>query len=364
LRDSLSAGALGVKLEGMNGNKLSNEEKQEVINRGARVVNQVQIKALAEVIRLLADEIFNDDQESYFIVIDDLDTKWVDDPLKFKLIRALIETIKTFRQIKNVKIIVAIRQDLLLRVIQATRDSGFQSEKYASLYYKLRWNKSQIINLLNKRISFLVKQRYTTKSVPLEELLPKKIGQTSCIDYIIERTFLRPRDAILFVNECIERAADKGTINTSMVYEAEGAYSQSRIDSLQEEWNTIYPRVSDYLRVFTRRPAKQKISDFSQESINEWLIDTLLQSQDLTDPVVKAGTAFINESKNSNFRFLLTLFEALYIVGAVGIKPDTGNTENWSFYSDYTPSEGSLKPTSVISLHPTFWRAIGARDAS
>lgn len=107
---SLGSDALGIKLEAGGAQKLSAEEKKEVINRGTRVVSQVQVKALADVIKLLADEIFNDHQESYFIVIDDLDTKWVDDPLKYKLIRALIETVRTFKQIPSVKIVVSLRQ--------------------------------------------------------------------------------------------------------------------------------------------------------------------------------------------------------------------------------------------------------------
>ena len=53
-----------------------------------------------------------------------------DDGLKYKLIRALIETIKSFRQVRSVKIVVSLRLDLLQRVISETRDSGFQSEKY------------------------------------------------------------------------------------------------------------------------------------------------------------------------------------------------------------------------------------------
>lgn len=361
LRASLSTNGLGAKLEAGATQKLTQEEKQEVISRGSRVVNQLQIKALADVIKLLADEIFNDTQESYFIVIDDLDTKWVDDPLKYKLIRALIETVKTFRQIKSVKVVVALRLDLLQRVIAATRDSGFQSEKYEALYLKVRWNKEQLIELLNRRITFLVKQRYTSRSIPIEELFPRKVGHSTFIDFLVDRTFLRPRDAILFVNECIERAADKGQISAQVIQDAEGTYSTKRIDSLQEEWQTIYPKVADYIRVFTRRPSQQRVSDFNEESMREWLFNSLLDDKPIDDPVVKSARLWLNEGKSSAFRFTLTLLESLYVVGAVSLKPDTGSPDYWSFYSDFTPSEGSIKPSSIVKLHPTFWRAVGSR---
>ncbi len=361
LRASLSGNGLGAKLEAGAAQKLTQEEKQEVISRGSRVVNQLQIKALADVIRLLADEIFNDTQESYFIVIDDLDTKWVDDPLKYKLIRALIETVKTFRQIKSVKIVVALRLDLLQRVIAATRDSGFQSEKYEALYLKIRWGKPQLIELLDRRISFLVKQRYTSRAIPIEELFPKKIGYSTFTDFLVERTFLRPRDAILFVNECIERAADRGQISAQVIQDAEGAYSTKRIDSLQEEWQTIYPRVADYIRVFSRRPIQQRVSDFNEESMHDWLFNCLLDEKTTDDPVVRAARHWIDDGKSSAFRFTLVLLESLYVVGAISLKPDTSSPDYWSFFSDFTPSEGSIKPSSIVKLHPTFWRAVGAR---
>lgn len=156
---------------------------------------------------------------------------------------------------------------------------------------------------------------------------------------------------------------DRGQITVQIVQDAEGAYSEKRIHSLQEEWNTIYPRVANYIRIFARRPVQQKLSDFSEESINEWLIDGLLANEDLSDPIVKAAHLLINDGKMSHFKFLLTLFDALYTVGAVGIKTDTSSPENWSYYSDHSPSEGSIKPSSVIKLHPTFWRAVGARPS-
>jgi len=361
LKASLSSNSLGISLDAGAAKKLTHEEKQEVIRIGSRVVNKVQVKALAEVIKLLADEIFNDVQKSYFIIIDDLDTKWIDDPLKYKLIRALIETVKTFRQIKNVKVIVALRLDLLQRVIAATRDSGFQSEKYESLYLKIRWNKAQIIEVLNRRISYLVKQRYTSRSIPIEELFPKKIGHTGFTDYLVDRTFLRPRDAILFVNECIERAADKGHISVQVIHDAEGAYSQKRIDSMHEEWQTIYPKVADYLRVFTRRPVQQRVSDFNEESMRDWLFNYFLDENPSEDPVKRAAQQWLNEGKLSEFRFVLILLESLYITGAISLKPEASAPDYWAYFSDYKPSEGSLRPTSVVKLHPSFWRAIGAR---
>ena len=97
--------------------KLTEQEKAEVIHRAQYVLNNVQVRQLSDILDLLND-ILSDRQKPYFITIDRLDEGWVEEKLRYKLIRALIETAKEFRRVHNAKIIVAIRQDLLDRVFR------------------------------------------------------------------------------------------------------------------------------------------------------------------------------------------------------------------------------------------------------
>ncbi len=364
LHAAFEGGALDTKIKAGGAEKLSAEERTEVVSRGNHVVNRIQIRELANTMELLANEIFIDPKVCYYVIIDDLDTRWVEDQLKYKLVRALIEAIKAFRQLKTVKIIVALRQDLLYRTISATRDSGFQSEKYESLYLKLRWNKAQIVQIVNSRLEFLVKQRYTSRAIELSDLFPQRIGKLEFSDYLTSLTFLRPRDAILFTNECIDRASDKGQISTSIINEAEGTYSEKRLISLQEEWSSVYPRASDYVKVFSRRPSVQKLSEFSEDSIRSWLSDTLFSKESPEDIVFRTAKQWQIEGTISFFKFQQVLFEALYILGAVGIRPEPRSQTYWSFFSDTIPSEGSLRPNSVIELHSSLWRAVGSRHSA
>jgi len=71
------------------GAKINAEQKIEAVNHAQRVVNSIQVKALSDVLHLLADEVFNDEQQAYYVVIDRLDEGWVEDSLRYKLIRAL-----------------------------------------------------------------------------------------------------------------------------------------------------------------------------------------------------------------------------------------------------------------------------------
>lgn len=361
LRASISGTTASAKLEAGGSEKLSNEEKSEVVQHGSRAVSQVQLAALSNVLRLLEDEIFNDSQERYFVVIDDLDTRWVEDQLKYKLIRALVETVRQFKQVRHVKVIVALRLDLLQRVIAATRDSGFQSEKYEPLYLRLRWTHAQLVDVVSKRMAFLVRQRYTSRPITLDEVFPKQVHGTRFVDFLCSRTSLRPRDAILFVNECLSRAADRQQISAQIVADAEAAYSEKRVDSLQEEWSSVYPLVADYLKVLTRKPLSFPVSELSKGALEDWIWTTLLREQDSPDPVARAAsTCYINE-RGTFFEFLLVLLDALYSVGAIGIKPDSTSPVYWAQYSEHRPAAGSIRPNSTIHVHPTFWRSLGVR---
>jgi hypothetical protein len=51
--------------------------------------------------------------KQFHILIDKLDEHWVDVSIRFKLIRSLIESLKSFRRITNLKILVALRSDVL-----------------------------------------------------------------------------------------------------------------------------------------------------------------------------------------------------------------------------------------------------------
>jgi hypothetical protein len=172
--------------------KLSKEEKSEVVYRGQAVVNQVQMKTLSDIIDILERDILDDKKQKYYITIDRLDENWVNEDLRYRLIRALLDTVRDFNsKIQNVKIIVAIREDLLDRVFRYTRSVGYQEEKYKSMYLPLLWKEDALEELLNRRVSQLIREQYTQRSVRLRDLLPSKIHKEDSVSYILARTMWR-----------------------------------------------------------------------------------------------------------------------------------------------------------------------------
>ncbi|ALQ52155.1 P-loop ATPase, Sll1717 family [Nitrosomonas ureae] len=338
--------------------KIGTENKIEVVHKVQKVINNLQIKELSDVLTFLSEEVFTDSQQKYYIIIDKLDENWVDDNLRLRLIRALIETIKSFRCITNVKIIIALRLDLIQSVFEKTRDAGFQEEKYQSLLLHLRWNKANLIELLNKRIELLVSEQYTSKTIKLAQLFPDSINKVDFIDYLLTRTLYRPRDAIAFINECLRRSEGKGSVTVQSIREAEIEYSAQRIEYLTFEWLNHYPKLNEYLTIIERMKSKFKLSMITKEKIDNFALNYAMNGEHSPDPVIRAAYTYINENMSPH-SFIITLTKALYTIGILGIKADGFSPTLWSYSDTRPPTDGQIKPTSTVYIHSMVWSRLG-----
>lgn len=366
LEGELTAKA-GVDFKALSGHfgeteRMSEEVKSEVVNRAQKIVNDVQIKDLGKVIDLLAEDFFHDKQRPFYITIDKLDENWANDRIRYKLIRALLETVRTFQRIPAVKIIVALRKDLLERVFEKTRDLGFQEEKYESLYLSLRWSVPQLKTLVDKRISWLIREQYTQKTVITEDIFPNKVNGSPAFDYMCERTFMRPRDIILFTNACLELCDGRTAVPATIIKEAEAEYSRRRLRSLCDEWHADYPNLLAYSQLLTSRPSTFRFSEVTSDDIDKFLYDTCPELGE-QDPLYKLGSE-VTDKKRSPNSIPIFLTMVLYRVGLVGVKPDAFNETQWSFKEKASISEGQLKRQANISVHPMFWRALGISGPS
>lgn len=336
---------------------LTEEQKKEIVHRGQKVVNDVQLKELADVIRFLNEDVFTDDQKPYYVTIDKLDEDWVDDTLRFKLIRSLIEAVKNFQRVQNVKIVVALRYDLLRRVFSATADAGFQEEKYEPLILRLRWNRGQIEKLLDRRVSALVRQQYTVRPVRLKEIFPERVGRTFFLDYLMQRTAMRPRDAILFVNACLGLSEQASQVRVQSIYEAEREYSSGRIKALVYEWKNLFPTLEIGLRLIEKTPIEFKIASLDKALVDQ-VIEGLAGIQEPRDPSCEAAVSYMNSANASKHGVIATVFRTYFDVGLVGLRFEGGGGTIWSIDNGAAPSPSQIKPSTKVQIHPMFYQAL------
>ena len=353
-------GSVGLKGIGSLDVKQIKSDKIE-FQKIQKAIDHNKIQILSKIFDVLDDEIFTDAQNPFFIFIDELDTDWVIKQRKYQLIRALIETIKAFRNIKNVKIIIALRTDLYDRIISATRDEGFQQEKYQTYLLPLHWDKGELYELVNKRISEVFKSRYTSQSVIFNDIAPEKINDTKCFDYLYERTFQRPRHIIMFINTCILESVGKNKFTQTSVKEAEKEYSSQRLEAIKDEWGESYGFIEQSLEML------QEIgrSNFEISSISEELIlGVALEINNATnvsefDTKLKKHAAEVFFREPLTEKFLANLFKMLYQIGIVGIKLGPSKTYSWYFGNNQSLSAGKIKLDTSVKIHPMFWETLG-----
>lgn len=362
LKASATSEIPGLTFEVGAATKLGSEEKTQLVRRAQAVVNSVQIAELSRVIDLLSEYVFSDNMR-YYLVIDDLDEKWVDEAIRFKLIRALIETIKVFRRVSRVKIIVALRVDILERVYYETRDIGFQLDKYDGYMARIKWTDKELKDLVQFRIRSLYKKQYTKDDANFQDLFKFNVGQIEPLDYIISRTLMRPRDVIAFVNECLIIAEGKAEITAQLIRDAELPYSQKRLNAIKDEWQSVHPNLNVGIEFLANKKDVLTFGEIAfQNAIEDIAIKVTESHSKSSDEIHEAARAVFESATTSNMiHFAKLIISILYKVGLVGIKNDQSQHYNYSYLHAATIPVHLVSDDCKIRIHPMFWRALGTR---
>ena len=351
------------KAGGQYEKRLSTEKKSELVARSRKIINADQLSELHGIIDMLsiAD---SDQMKSFYLLIDRLDERWVDESIRFKLIKALIETLKSFRKIQNLKILVALRVDVFERVVQETTDISFQREKYEDNMIRLVWTKSEIKELVDRRIESLFKRKYTSASVHFEDVFTTKIANKDAFDWMCERTLMRPRDIIAFVNEALDSASGHATVSNAALRKAEGEFARKRKDALIQEWKSSYPALEKMLNIFARKKRsiiefRELVTDADADAVALELCDPSL----VNDPVAAECHVYINSKGASPLIFMQFLVATLYRSGAVGLKLDTSEPYIYSHINQPLVSRHLIRDSTKIRLHPMLHAAYHLHEA-
>lgn len=350
-----------ISLEGAR--SLTEETRSEVHSLATQVVSGIQIKRLSEVLDLLSEYAFSDKQKRYYILIDKLDEDWAETETRCRFIRALIEETKSMRRIPQVKIVTALRRDLLDLVFDKTRDSGFQEEKYEAYLVPITWSKEDLRKLLNLRVSEVYKRQYTSSEVVFSDVFPKPLKNETgtALDYLIERTLFRPRDAIQFANECFSIAYDRPRISWRAIYAAEANYSSKRLRSLNEEWSEYYPSLDVTIEILRglRIPFTRSLltgDRFSEVSME-------LHEAGKEDICVSTAKGLYRPNgKVSEADLVSQILICLYHVGVIGIKISTLDTYIWSHIDQPRLTKSEVKRANQIIVHKMFRHALEIHD--
>jgi hypothetical protein len=331
LTERLSAGAgmdtgvPGVKLsvKGETSLESSSESRAQQVDRFQRIVNESQLARLTKMVDVLDDHILASPHDFRYVVIDDLDLEWVDERIANDLIRCLFTTVYSLQHVTNLKVLVALRTNIF-QELEFGRRGGGQEEKLRALVLNVRWTRRDLELLLDERVRVAAEEASIPVST-INGLLPhanSTMGKP--LDYILDRTLLRPRDALAFVNECLRTGLGKQKLPWVDIKTAERAYSTGRLQALRDEWKGTYPGFDRVIDVFRRCPARMSKKDFSQR-LDEIMLLPANRAFEGVKWITDASTSFMTAGPNASWaESYQPIVSILYRVGLVGISLGSG----------------------------------------
>ncbi|MDB5200844.1 MAG: putative ATPase involved in repair [Ferruginibacter sp.] len=350
------AAELGIEFHAVkSGTKISVAAAEKTVvdvkTKAENIISQLQANDLTTLIDLLSEEIFNNTQRKFFIVIDDLDKEWVSRQLVYDLIASMVEVIKEFQhKFKGVKVIISLRENLQMKVFSGTINRGGQREKFAPLFLDLMWTMQELKKMIDLRI-----QSTSNKELKLDTLFDKKNQTKTTLEYILERTFQRPRDVISFFNKIFENVIQKGPVPLLIVKQAELKYSIERLNAVEDEWSENYGEITRITNFLNGIHDGFNLRNIKDDSFAELLVEQDFITH-LKGELFEACSKWKNaKSDNLNFRtFLSEILEILYRLGIIGIKRNT-NTPIEYYYSELGPcSKSDFLGDVKIYVHKAF----------
>ena len=164
-------------------------EKVELANKYQRIVNETQLPRLNQMVTILNNSILDSEHHYTYLIIDDLDKQWVEDDLSNTLVRCLLETVMDLQKVRNLKVLVALRNNIFEQLGYEKITSG-QEEKLRSKILHIRWTKKDLIGLLQTRADAASKYYELEPPKKLEEILPGELkNKESALEFILGRTF-------------------------------------------------------------------------------------------------------------------------------------------------------------------------------
>lgn len=265
-------------------------------------------------------------RNEYYVLIDDLDLYWDNEPNQNAFIAALFLSLRRLSH-RPVKFIVSIREDIYRCLPLADKD------KSRDRLCRMKWDLDCVREMLEKRIITTMK----CKSTEIwGDLFPK-----SCFDILAKHSTKKPRELIRLVGLCVSCAVSNGhkRVLEMDITEALRQYSIERIGDLASEFRFVYPGLDVVLQKFY---GKQK--EFAFKTIDNIATELALDALDHGNMGMPWQWAGGFDDRAEDFaRFLLDL-------GFLQIK-----VNRTALPEAYNPDQmGSICPSMWFAVHPMY----------
>jgi hypothetical protein len=340
------------KLKAKIGGESSSSEKfmLEVKHKTEAVINEVQASELFDLIELLK-ELFDGNQKKLYLLIDDLDKEWAPTQIVYDLIATMVDVIKEFRgTFKSVKIVASLRDNLHQLVFSGREHRGGQREKFSSLYLHLEWTRKELKELIDIRLKYFINSNISISSIF------EKFGKNrdDGFEYVLDRTFLRPRDVISFVNHILEHAHNRTSFSYSVIKAAEQDYSLERLTAIEDEWKENYGNISELIMSLRGMHHSFRLATLDINRFYDAYFSKNFKGE------VKELFEKVRSDLMPDRIFMRDIIFILFKMGVVGVK--RSSTEPVLYFYDKSVSllnPQELKSDYRIYIHKAFYSVLG-----
>jgi len=189
-------------------------------------------------------------------------------------------------------------------------------DKHRPIEQHINWRPGELKDMLQRRLP---------AELTVDELFESgdMRGSISPFNYIVKRTFLRPREVLQFVNECMRVAGPTATeITKDDIRTAEERYSRWKVDDLKQEFAKVFPDFDELLECLRQEVHRYDSIDQMKALIEakapklverhgiRALLEVLLESSVIGVRIGDAGSALF---KSENSDLVLPTTGAVYV---------------------------------------------------
>lgn len=201
-------------------------------------------------------------------------------------------------------------------------------DKHRAIEEEITWSADLLQAMVNERLP---------DDVSIDEIFEEgdMRGGTSPFNYIVKRTFLRPREVIQFLQECQKRtAAGETEISKDTIREAEERYSGWKVDDLKQEYRRLFPSFGDLLEALRQTQHRyDSLDDFANL---------------LSDKCPKIAEEYGTRA----------LMEKLFDASVIGVR--LGNAGVARFRCE--DSDLLLPATGAVYIHQSLYKGLNIRE--
>ncbi|MBU1044192.1 MAG: hypothetical protein KJ915_07325 [Candidatus Omnitrophica bacterium] len=189
-----------------------------------------------------------------WLLFDNLDKNWKiseRDDYEATILRCLLDASRKLQKMllkRNVNFhsIVFIRNDIYSFFLENTTDRGKDQASY------LNWDDPLLFGeILRLRVNYISGKEDTFEQV-WESIFDLHVKGENSFKYIVNRTFMRPRDFLIFIHHSLQTAINRGhnRLTELDILHAEEAYSRDIFEQLLYEIRDIHPKMEEILYCF------------------------------------------------------------------------------------------------------------------